>query len=60
MRKDNDPTRLLRFVLISAMDGIAAGWLALLALLWLDIGGLGTRVHVGIVWGVMVRLPDAD
>ena len=45
MRKDKDPTRLLRFVLISAMDGIAAGWLALLALLWLDIGGLGTRVH---------------
>jgi hypothetical protein len=82
MRKDKDPTRLVRFVLISAADGIAAGWLTLLALLWLDVGGLGSRVHgsanaelavlmlagafavtfsyIGIVWGVMVRLPDAD
>ena len=82
MRGKDDPGRLLRFVLISAADGVAAGWTVLLALLWLDIGGLGARVHgsadaelavlmlagafavtfsyVGIVWGVMARLPEED
>jgi hypothetical protein len=40
-----DPNRLLKYVAVSAGDGIAAGWTFLLALLWLDIGGLGTLVH---------------
>lgn len=43
--KPHDPYRLMRYVAISAGDGIAAGWTFLLALLWLDIGGLGTLVH---------------
>lgn len=41
----HDPYKLMRYVAISAGDGIAAGWTFLLALLWLDIGGLGTLVH---------------
>lgn len=44
-KTDHDPNRLIRYVLISALDGVAAGWTFLLALLWLDIGGLGALVH---------------
>lgn len=44
-REPHDPYKLLRYVAISALDGVAAGWTFLLALLWLDIGGLGTLVH---------------
>ena len=44
-KTDHDPNRLIRYVLISALDGVAGGWTFLLALLWLDIGGLGTLVH---------------
>lgn len=40
-----DPYWLVKYVAISAADGIAAGWTFLLALLWLDIGGLGSLVH---------------
>ncbi|SET87081.1 hypothetical protein [Oceanicella actignis] len=75
-----DPYRLMRFVFRHALNGVMAGWAFLLALLWLDVGGLGARVHgaadgwivvlmlagafgvtfsmVGIVWGVLVMLPD--
>jgi hypothetical protein len=41
----HDPYRLVKYVLISALDGVAAGWTFLLILLWLDIGGLGHLVH---------------
>lgn len=44
-RAPYDPWWLVKYVLISAMDGVAAGWTFLLILLWLDIGGLGTLVH---------------
>ncbi|MGF1501487.1 MAG: hypothetical protein ACFBSD_06695 [Paracoccaceae bacterium] len=40
-----DPYWLMKYVALSAADGIAAGWTCLLALLWLDIGGLGTLVN---------------
>ena len=40
-----DPYWLVKYVAVSAGDGIAAGWTFLLALLWLDIGGLGSLVH---------------
>jgi len=40
-----DPYWLMKYVAVSAADGIAAGWTFLLALLWLDIGELGTLVH---------------
>ncbi len=78
--KKHDPYRLMRFVFRHALTGVMAGWTVLLALLWLDIGGLGDRVHsspdgwlvtlmlagafgttfslVGIMWGVLVLLPD--
>lgn len=39
-----DPWRLVRFVAISAGDGIAGGWTLLLLLVELDIQGLGTLV----------------
>lgn len=42
---EHDPYRLVKYVAVSAGDGIAAGWTCLLAMLWLDIGGLGTLVH---------------
>lgn len=32
-------------MLISAADGVAAGWTFLLILLWTDIGRLGALVH---------------
>ena len=45
MKRDrHDPTRLLRFVARHALNGIIAGWVCLLALLWLDIGGLGALI----------------
>lgn len=44
-RSGADPYRLMKYVAISAADGIAAGWTFMLALLWLDVGGLGTLVH---------------
>lgn len=44
-RPKDDPARLMRFVFRHAANGIAAGWTALLALLWLDVGGIGTLVH---------------
>ena len=40
-----DPWWLFKYVLVSAGDGIAAGWTFLLILLWTDIGGLGDLVH---------------
>jgi hypothetical protein len=40
-----DPYWLLKYVAVSAGDGIAAGWIFLLSLLYLDIGGLGSLVH---------------
>jgi len=47
MAKDppTDPYWLMKYVALAAMDGIAAGWTFLLALLWFDIGGLGSLVH---------------
>jgi len=43
----DDPYWLVKYVLIGALDGVAAGWTFLLALLWLDIAGLGGLVHGG-------------
>ncbi len=43
-RKD-DPYWLIRYVAISAGEGIAAGWVLLLILIYMDIGGLGSLVH---------------
>jgi hypothetical protein len=40
-----DPWWLVKYVLVSAADGVAAGWTFLLILLWTDIGGLGALVH---------------
>ena len=40
-----DPYWLVKYVAVSAGDGIAAGWTFLLALIWLDIGGMGTLIH---------------
>jgi len=44
-KPDYDPYRLMRYVAISAADGIAAGWTCVLLLLWFDVAGLGTLVH---------------
>ncbi|MEL6768346.1 MAG: hypothetical protein AAFP17_14275 [Pseudomonadota bacterium] len=41
---DPDPLRLIRLVATGAGDGIAAGWLALLAMIEFDFQGLGTLV----------------
>ena len=43
-REPHDPTKLLRYVARHALTGVIAGWVVLLGLLWMDIGGLGTRV----------------
>jgi len=40
-----DPYWLIKYVAVSAADGIAAGWTFLLLLIWLDIGGFGTLVN---------------
>ena len=47
-----DPYWLVKYVAVSAGDGIAAGWIFLLILLFWDIGGLGSLVH-GSVDGVL-------
>lgn len=44
-RPEHDPYRLMKYVAVAAGDGIAAGWTCVLALLWLDVAGLGTLVH---------------
>lgn len=44
-RKPYDPFKLVRFVGKHALHGVLAGWTALLAILWLDIGGFGTLVR---------------
>jgi hypothetical protein len=40
-----DPWWLVKYVLISAADGVAAGWTFLLILLHTGIGRLGALVH---------------
>ena len=44
-RRPYDPNRLARFVLRHSLNGVIAGWVFLLALLWLDIGEIGTLVR---------------
>lgn len=44
-RRQQDPYRLVKYVLNAALEGIAGGWTLLLILLWFDIAGLGTLVH---------------
>ena len=44
-RPQQDPYRLVKYVLMAALEGIAGGWTFLLILLWTDIGGLGTLVY---------------
>ena len=44
-RPSYDPNRLVRFVLRHSLAGVMGGWTFLLALLWLDIGGVGTLVR---------------
>lgn len=41
----HDPYRLMKYVAVSAGDGIAFGWVLLLVLLRFDIAGLGALVH---------------
>ena len=41
----NDPWWLVKYVMLAAAEGIAAGWTFLLILLYADIGGLGALVH---------------
>ena len=43
-REPHDPTRLLRFVARHAINGVVAGWVCLLLLIWLDVGGVGTML----------------
>lgn len=43
-REPYDPSKLIRYVARHVLTGVIAGWVVLLALLWLDIGDLGTRV----------------
>ena len=40
-----DPLWLVKYVAVSAADGVAAGWTFMLILLWLNIAGLGDLVH---------------
>jgi hypothetical protein len=51
-----DPWWLVKYVLVSAGDGIAAGWTFLLILLWTDIGGLGALVHGSPDGGVALAI----
>ncbi|WP_339949851.1 hypothetical protein [uncultured Albimonas sp.] len=44
-KKPHDPCRLAKFVALHAATGIVAGWVCLLILLWLDIGGLGSLIE---------------
>lgn len=37
-------SRLLRYLLIHCAGGIAAGWLMLAGLIWVDAAGLGTLI----------------
>ena len=48
MRKNGtpnqDPYRLTKYVARGAGEGVAAGWVTLLILKWLDIGGIGSLI----------------
>ena len=41
----DDPWWLVKYVALAAAEGVVAGWIFLLILLYADIGGLGTLVH---------------
>lgn len=51
-RYRKDPYWLVKYVALSAADGVAAGWTLLLILLFWDIAGLGSLVH-GAAEGVL-------
>ncbi|GMG82551.1 hypothetical protein LNKW23_17640 [Paralimibaculum aggregatum] len=40
-----DPNRLIRYVGLAALEGVIAGWIFLMVLLRMDIGGLGSLVE---------------
>ena len=44
-KRRRDPWWLFKYVVVSALDGVAFGWMLLLIVLWRDIGGLGSLVH---------------
>jgi hypothetical protein len=49
--------KLIRFVLINSLIGIAIGWLIAAGLIWFNIGGFGDRFdHASSKWAVMILL----
>ncbi|MEM1316156.1 MAG: hypothetical protein AAGI51_16490, partial [Pseudomonadota bacterium] len=44
-REDYDPGKLTRFMIYHIASGVAAGWVVMLALIWLDIGGVGSLIR---------------
>jgi hypothetical protein len=49
MRPDPDPYRLVKYVALGAGEGVVAGWIFLMAVVKLDLMGLG---------GLLDRSPD--
>jgi len=47
---------LLRFLAGHLLVGIAAGWMVLAAMLWLDVGGLATLLWASPDWPVLLAL----
>ena len=40
-----DPNKLVRFLLRHVANGVAGGWTFMLALIWLDVGGIGGLIR---------------
>ncbi len=47
---------LIQFLLRSMCDGIAVGWALLLAILWSDLGGIGSMVRASSVGEMAVAM----
>ena len=45
MASRDDPYRLVKYVARGAAEGVVAGWVTLLALKYIDIGGLQHLIH---------------
>lgn len=51
---EQKPPSLIRFLLVSMCEGIAVGWSLLLAILWMDIGKVGSMIDASSLGAMAV------
>lgn len=53
---EREPRSLISFLLRSMCDGIAVGWALLLAILWSDVGGVGSMIRASSIGEMAVAM----